>query len=63
MYTDPTETTERDFENEIDTLENRVYRLNSEKYFLKKALNEVVAILTDEQKEQVQKTLESIKNY
>ena len=56
MYTDPTETTERDFENEINTLENRVYRLNSEKYFIKKALNEVVAILTEEQKEQVQKT-------
>lgn len=63
MYTDPTETTERDFENEINTLENRVYRLNSEKYFLKKALNEVVAILTDEQKEQVKQTLESIKYY
>lgn len=59
----PTETTERDFENEVNTLENRVYRLNSEKYFIKRALNEVVAILTEEQKEQVQKTLESIKYY
>lgn len=63
MYTDPTETTERDFENEINTLENRVFRLDSEKFALKRALNEVVSILTDEQKEQVKQTLEFIKYY
>ncbi len=60
---DPTETTERDFDNEINTLENRVFRLDSEKFALKRALKEVVAILTDEQKEQVKQTLEFIKYY
>lgn len=63
MYTDPTETTERDFENEINTLENRVHRLGCEKFALKRALNEIVAILTDKQKEQVKQTLEFIKYY